>query len=121
MNRYMYKGREYTVNELAEMSGIAHATIRSRIRKGYTIEQAISLVPIDDSVREFCGTSWYKDWIGMSTQYLYKIYWNWCVSNEYLPAPLKAFTKQLMSLYPNLKVVPTKHKNGQCNRVIRER
>lgn len=121
MNKYIYKGREVTINELADMSGIAHATLRDRLRKGFTVEQAIQPVLIDESVSEFCKASWYQDWIGKATSDLYNIYWNWCVEHEYLAAPFKAFSRQLMSLYPNLKVVPTKHRTGKCNRVIRER
>lgn len=121
MNKYMYKGREVTINDLAEISGIAHATIRDRLRKGYSVEQAVMVVPIDESVSEFCKASWYEDWIGKSTTDVYNIYWKWCIDEEYNVTSLRPFTRQIMKLYPNLKVVPTKHRSGKCSRVIRER
>ena len=120
MNVYEYKGIHYTVNELSEISGIAPATIRDRVRRGYPIEQAISMNPLDESVIMFTESSWYQDWIGMSTTYLYEIYWKWCVSHEYTPINIKGFTRQIMRLYPNLKTVPTRKKH-KCMRIIRER
>lgn len=120
MNVYEYKGQSYTVNQLSEISGIAPHTLRDRFRRGYTVEQAIKPQPVNDSVREFCEASYYKDWIGMSTSYLYKIYWKWCVSEGYTPLQLKGFTRQIMSMYPNLKTVPTRKKT-ECCRIIRER
>jgi len=120
MNTYEYKGQPVTVKELSEMSGIAPHTLRDRFRRGYTVEQAVKLTPIDESVQQFTEASWYQDWIGLSTSYLYEIYWKWSVSQGYTPIQLKGFTRQLMNIYPNLKTVPTRHKHG-CNRVIRER
>jgi hypothetical protein len=109
------------MQELAEMSGIKAATIRDRLRRGYTIEQSVKLVLVDESIEMFNEASWWEDWIGLSTLYLHKIYWEWCVSNGYTPLPHVSFTRQLMKMYPNLKVVPTRSKYGSCMRVIRER
>ena len=120
MNVYEYKGQSYTVNQLSEISGIAPHTLRDRFRRGYTVEEVIKQQPINNSVKLFCEASWYQDWIGMSTSYLYKIYWNWCVSNQHTPIQLKGFTRQIMSLYPNLKTVSTRKKT-ECCRIIRER
>ncbi len=120
MNVYEYKGEACTIKRLAEISGIAPATLRDRFRKGYSVEQAIKLVPTNESVQHFSESSWYQDWIGMSTTYLYKIYWKWCISEGYEPIKAKAFTKQIMGLYPNLKTVPTRKKDGCC-RIIREK
>lgn len=120
MNVYEYKGIHYTVTELSEMSGVAPATIRDRLRRGYPIEQAITPNPLDESVIMFNEASWYKDWIGMSTSYLYEIYYKWCVSYGYTPINIKGFTRQIMRLYPNLKTVPTRKKH-MCMRIIRER
>lgn len=120
MNTYEYKGRSCTVKELSELSGVSPPTIRDRLRRGYNVEQAIRVIPTNESVEHFCESSWYEDWIGMSTSYLYKIYWKWCISHEYTPLQAKAFTRQIMALYPNLKTVPTRKKDG-CYRVIREK
>ena len=120
MNLYVYKEQSYTVNQLSEMSGIAPHTLRDRLRRGYSVEEAIKPKPTDDSIKQFCESSWYQDWIGMSTSYLYKIYWKWSVSNGYTPVHIKGFTRQIMSMYPNLKTVPTRKKH-ECFRIIRER
>ena len=118
---YQYNDSWYTIKELAEMSGVTEPTIRDRLRRGYTIEQAIKHVLVDESVEMFNEASWWEDWIGMSTLYLHKIYWNWCVSNGYTPLSQISLTRQLMKMYPNLKVVPNKKTDGSCVRVIRER
>ena len=118
MMKYLYKNNLYSVNELSDMSGINAATIRARLRGGYSVEQAVSDSPIHDSVIEFCEASYYHDWIGMSTTYLYEIYWNWSVSNGYTPLQIQGFSRQLFMLYPMLKVVPTR-KSNTCSRIIR--
>ena len=120
MKIYDYKGHAYTVNELSEISGIEPHTIRDRIRRGYSIEEAIKESPIHESVREFCESSSYYDWLGMSTLYLHKIYWKWSVSHGYTPIQIQGFTRQVMKLYPHLKTVPTL-KHGIHSRIIRER
>ena len=118
---YHYNDSWYSIQELAEMSGVRDVTIRDRLRRGYTIEQAVKQVLTDDTVEMFNAASWWEDWIGISTSYLYKIYWNWCVSNGYTPISQISFTRQLMKMYPNLKVVATRKRDGSCVRVIRER
>lgn len=118
--KYLYNDRLYSINELSNMSGINAATIRARLRSGYSVEQATQLIPTHDSVIEFSEASYYQDWIGVSTSYLYEIYWNWSVSNGYTPIQIQGFTRQLMKLYPNLKIVPLNTGNGYC-RMIRER
>lgn len=119
---YHYNDSWYTIKELAEVSGVGEPTIRDRLRRGYTIEQSVKHVLVDESVEMFNDASWWEDWIGVSTTYLYKIYWNWCVSeNRYTPLSQVAFTRQLMSMYPQLKVVSNRKSDGSCMRVIRER
>ena len=118
---YQYNDNWYSIKELAEISGVTEPTIRDRLRRGYTIDQAIKHVLVDESVEMFNEASWWEDWIGMSTTYLHKIYWNWCVSNGYTPLSQIGFIRQLMKMYPNLKVVPNKKTDGSCMRVIRER
>lgn len=121
MLKVEYNNQIYTIPELSELSGIAPATIRERLRKGYSVEESLRDNPLHDSVKEFNEASWYEDWIGMSTSYLYEIYWNWCVSAGYTPVSQTSFVREILSIYPNLKCVPTRHKDGTCNRIIRER
>lgn len=120
MIRLKYRDSTYTINELSEISGIPVHTLRERLRRGYTPEEAVRPIPISDSVKEFCESSYWYDWIGMSTAYLHEIYWRWCIQHGYHPIHIKGFTRQLMKMYPNLKTVPTKTDSGSC-RVIRER
>ena len=73
MAKYDFKGSWYTPNELSEMSGIPAHTLRDRLRRGYSIEEAITAVPTQTSVKEFCDASLWEDWIGMSMSDLYEI------------------------------------------------
>lgn len=120
MKRYEIKGNWYTVNELSEMSGMLAHTIRDRLRRGYPVEEAIKPIATDESVKEFCEASHWEDWIGMSISYLYEIYWKWGISNGYSTLQKQGFSRQIMSMYPMLKTVPTKV-GDTYQRVIRMR
>lgn len=117
--RYVIDGHWYTPDQLSDMTGIPAHTIRDRLRRGYPITEAIKDNPIHESVSEFCYSSCHDDWIGMSINNLHKIYWKWCVSNEYTPIQIQGFSRQIMKLYP-LKVVPTRQ-GDKYNRIIRRR
>lgn len=118
MNRYCLNDCWYTPNELAEISGLDAHTLRDRIRRGYSVEEAIKPMPMHTSVREFADASYWEDWIGMSISDLHTIYWKWCVSHELSPISKQGFSRQLMTMYPQLKIVPIK-RAGRCHRVIR--
>ena len=120
MSRYEYRGHWYTPNELSEMSGIAAHTIRDRLRRGYSVEEAIKVVAVQDSVKEFCEASLWEDWIGMPINDLFKIYWRWCIQHGYTAIQKQGFSRQLMSMYPMLKTVPTKS-GDKFYRIIRMR
>lgn len=120
MTRYELNGHWYTPNELSEISGVAAHTIRDRLRRGYSVEEAIKIVATAESVKEFSNSSWWEDWLGLSINDLYEIYWKWCVSNQYTPLQKQGFSRQLFGMYPMLKTVPTKRGNG-CYRIIRMR
>ena len=120
MLKLLYKDQIMTVNELSEISGIAPATIRDRLRRGFSVEEAVRESAVNDSVREFADASWWEDWIGHSTDYVYEIYFEWCFGNGYEPLQKQGFTRHIMSMYPNLKTVPSR-RNGGCCRVVRER
>ena len=108
MNRYELKGKWYTVNELSEMSGILPHTLRDRIRRGYVIEEAIKPNPIHESVHCFCAASHWEDWVGMTTNEVYTIYWKWCARQMCSPCSQHQFSKQLFQLNPFLHTVPMK-------------
>lgn len=120
MNHYEYKGIPHTVKELSEISGIAPATIRDRIRRGYSVEQAVKMTAANDSVEQFCEASSWNDWLGMPMSDLHKIYYKWCISNGYTPLGVQGLSRHIMSLYPWLKTVPTRRGN-KCFRIIRKR
>ena len=120
MVKYEYKGKWYSPNELSEISGIAAHTIRDRLRRGYPVEEAVKVVPVQDSIKEFSEASCWNDWIGMAMDDLYQIYWRWCVQHGYTTLQKQGFSRHIMSMYPMLKTVPTKRGN-KCQRVIRMR
>lgn len=120
MAKYFYNNRWYTPDELSELSGIAAHTIRDRLRRGFAVEEAVKSVATQESVREFSEASYYPDWIGMPMSDLHEIYWKWCVSHGYTPIGVQGFSRQLLSMYPMLKTVPTK-KGDKCLRIIRMR
>lgn len=108
MNRYELNGSLYTPNQLAELSGIPPHTIRDRLRRGYSVEEAIKLIPTHDSVKEFCNASHWEDWVGMTIDNLYNVYWQWSIRNGYSTLQKQGFSRQLFSMYPMLYTVPTK-------------
>ena len=118
--QHEYRGKFYTIKELSEMSGIAPATLRDRLRRGYSVEQAVRPVVVNESVEQFCEASWWEDWIGMPISDLHKIYWKWCISHGYTPLSTQPFSRHLMQLNPQLKTVPI-NQFGKCQRVIRLR
>lgn len=120
MSKLLYNDDWYTIKELSEMSGIKEPTLRDRLRRGYPVHIAVKPIPMYESVEDFCESSCYEDWIGMSISDLYTIYWNWCVSHEYHPTSKQGFSRQIMLVYPMLKIVPIKIK-GKCHRLIRVR
>lgn len=120
MARYDFNGKWYTPTELSEISGVKAHTIRDRLRRGYSVEEAIKVTAINDSVKEFTAASWWEDWIGMPISDLFKIYWRWSISKGYSPLQIQGFSRQLMSMYPMLKIIPTK-RGDKCFRIIRMR
>ena len=120
MAKYELKGKWYTPNELSEISGIQAHTIRDRLRRGFSVEEAVKPVATHESVLEFSEASYYQDWIGVSINDLHKIYWKWCIQNGYSPVGKQGFSRQLLSMYPMLKIVPSKI-GDKCCRVIRMR
>lgn len=115
-----YRGRDYSVAELSEISGITPATIRYRLRRGYSVEEAVKIVATSDSIKEFSEASYWKDWVGMPINGLYEIYWKWSVSHGYAPLPKQGFSRQIFQMFPNLKSIPNKV-NGVSVRIVKEK
>lgn len=120
MMKFAYRGNIVTVNELAEMSGVRPHTFRDRLRRGYTVEQAVRPYPVHESVEHFYEASCVTDWVGMPINDLYEIYWKWCVSHQFTPTSKVGFSRQLKSMNPAIKTVPTQKGDG-CKRIIRLR
>lgn len=120
MNRYVYRDQMLTVNELSEMSGIKPHSLRDRLRRGYSVEQAVKPTLVHDSVEQFCEASHWKDWVNKSTSEVYSIYWKWSVNNSFRPVTIQCFSKHILSMYPQLKVVPIRLYD-KCYRMIRLR
>ena len=118
--KHEYKGKLYSINELSDISGIPAHTIRDRLRRGYSIEEAVKIMAIQDSVKAFCEASLWEDWIGMPINDLFNIYWSWSVSHGYTPLQIQGCSRQLMSIYPMLKTVPNRD-GDKYYRVIRMR
>lgn len=118
--RYEFRGHWYTPSELSEMSGIPAHTIRDRLRRGYSVEEAVKVTAVQDSVKEFSDASLWEDWLGVPISDLFKIYWRWCIQHGYTPIQKQGFSRQIMSMYPMLKTVPTK-RGDKCYRIIRLR
>lgn len=120
MAKYELKGSWYTPRELSDMSGIPAHTIRDRLRRGYSVEEAIKTTALQDSVKEFCDASHWEDWIGVSINGLFEIYWRWCIQHGYTPLHKQGFSRQALSMYPMLKTVPIKQGDAY-HRIIRLR
>ena len=120
MARHEFNGSWYTPNELSEMSGIAAHTIRDRLRRGYPVEEAIKMLPVQESIKEFGEASYYQDWVGMPMSDLYEIFYKWCISKGHTVVTKQTFTRHLLSMYPMLKIVPSKVGDKHC-RMIRLR
>ena len=118
--KYEYRDTEFTIKELSEMSGIPAPTIRARLRSGYSLEEALQPIPLDEGVAAFAESSWWEDWLGKTVEEVHKTYWRWCVSNGYRPFAKIPFMKQVLSIYPQLYTVPNRTHDGN-KRVIRKR
>ncbi len=120
MAKYLLNGQWLTPDQLSEISGVQAHTIRDRLRRGYPVEEAIKMLPVQESIQEFSEASYYKDWVGMPMSDLYEIFYKWCISHGHTVESKQTFTRHLMSMYPMLKIVPTKRGDKYC-RMIRLR
>lgn len=117
MKTILYKGQTYSVKELADLSGIKYTTLCERLKRGYTVDEAVSdNTRIPESVREFVDHSDEHDWDGLTNEKLHAIYWKWCKNNEYTPESIVHFIRCVRQLIPNMRVVTSRVKeNGTVN------
>lgn len=119
MIKYEYEGNYYTIKQLSEMCSVEEATLRYRIKAGYTVKQAMSDIPIKNSIKRFVDGSDWHDWLDQTTTTVYNSYFDWCKKNKMVAETKILFMKQLFLLIPWLKSVPMKDKNGCGARYIR--
>lgn len=117
---FNYRGEPHTIKSLSEISGVSPATIRDRLRRGYSVEQSVKMTATNDSVEQFNEASHWEDWLGMPMSNLHEIYYRWCSSHGYSPIGIQGFSRHIVSLNPWLKTVPTRRGN-KCYRIIRKR
>lgn len=116
---YTYRGEQYTIDELSEISGYSVKQLRKRMYQGYSVEQAMREYPMHDSVIAFDGASQWEDWVGLPTSEFYGIYWQWCIRNEWQPVSQRQLSNQLLPKY-NLRTVSMATNDGRSVRYIRE-
>ena len=123
MKQYLYKDNVYNIKELSEMSGIKYTTLAERLKRGYTVEEAVSAnTKIPESVIQFDHHSDYTDWDGLTSDKLYENYMMWCLKYT-MPIESKVhFTRCVKRLHPNIRFVPTRLKvlgNVMYKRIVR--
>lgn len=111
MKQVLYNNQLFNLKELSEFTGIKYTTLSERLKRGYSVEEAITEKSrIPESIEQFVQASYPKDWDGMTNEELYKIYFNWCVRNEHYAESNVHFTRCLKRIVPNLRTVPTRLK-----------
>lgn len=123
MKYYEYRNQLLTMRELADLTGVNYTTLVERLKRGYTVEEAVADEQrVPESVHEFVDASYPPDWDGLVNEELYKTYTQWCDRNDYEAESNVHFTRCIKRLIPTLRVVPTRLKRyGEVNykRVVR--
>lgn len=123
MRHFLYNDQVFTGKQLAEFTGVSYTTLMERIKRGYTVEEAVeSAQKIPESIQAFTEASDYHDWAGLVNSELYKIYRDWCARNDQEPESSVHFTRCIKRIYPNIRIVPTRlNRYGEISykRVIR--
>lgn len=113
MKNFLYKDELYSGKELAAKCGIKYTTFMERIKRGYTVEEAVQTdYKIPDSIKAFDDASNYFDWNGMTNAELYDIYRKWCMKEDH-KYPVESdvhFGRSIRLLHPNIRIVPTRLK-----------
>lgn len=101
---YEYKGEARTAKGLCDEFGISYQTFKTRIKKGYSVEQALGLKScIDDSIFAFVSGSDPKSWNGLTMIQLFDKYSKWCIKKGYTAVTKSKFTHSIRSLVPTLE------------------
>lgn len=112
MKTLLYKDQIYNARELADLTGVKYTTLIERLKRGYTVEEAVEYnARIPESIMEFDAASDLQDWDGITTDDLYSIYWKWC-NNNHLPKESKVhFVRSIKKLHPEIRVAPARVKS----------
>lgn len=111
MKQYLYRGNTYSIRELSEISGIKYTTLAERLKRGYTVDEAVcGNTRIPESIIQFDNHSDYTDWDGLVSEQVYKIYISWCLKHHFNVESKVHFTRCIKRLHPNIRFVPTRLK-----------
>lgn len=110
MKQYLYNGQLYSGKELAELSGVKYTTLMERIKRGYSVEEAIADgTRVPESILVFCDEYDPADWNGLENGQLYMTYRAWCIENNYIPETQVHFSRSLKrQLGERYHIVPTR-------------
>lgn len=114
MKNLVYKNQVYNAKELSDLTGIKYGTLCDRLRRGYTVEEAIAdQQRIPESIIEFVQASHPPDWEGHVNEEIYFQYMRWCENHEpkFEYESIVHFMRSLKKAVPTLRVVPSRIKN----------
>lgn len=101
---FEYNGQARTAKGLCDEFGVPYQTFKTRIKKGYTVEQALGLKSrVDDSMISFVSDSDVKSWDGLTMMQLFDKYSKWCIKKGYTAVSKSKFTHNIRSLVPTLE------------------
>lgn len=101
---YEYKGEARTAKGLCDDFGVPYQTFKTRIKKGYSVEQALGLKSrVDESISAFVSDSDIKSWDGLTMMQLFDKYSKWCIKKGYSSVTKSKFTHSIRELVPNLE------------------
>lgn len=118
MNRYEWQGKSCTVKEIAAETGVGYKLLLQRLGNGYSLDQAVTANPMQDSILHWLGGKSPHDFVDESTEDVYAEYWQWCVKHDFHPVGKSHLMKAIRKAYPDdLKIIPYKGKRtfrGLC-------
>lgn len=101
---YEYNGEARTAKGLCDEFGIPYQTFKTRIKKGWTVQQALGLEQrVDDSMDAFVKDSDVGTWAGLTMMQLFDKYSKWCIKKGYTAVTKSKFTHSIRTLVPNLE------------------
>lgn len=109
MKKLLYKGNLYTGKELADFTGVKYTTLMERLRRGYTVEEAVadeSRIPA--SVQAFVDEYDVMSLNGQTCKEVFNTYRCFCVIHHLIPETQVHFGKSIKRLLPNFRMVPTR-------------